>query len=554
MKKLLIASAIAVAVFGILFIVAGLYADRIIDPFVRSLLEQQKPLHHKIEYNKIKVDLIQGLIKIKDVRVYPDSSLNKDENIWMDIRVSLIKLTDFSIRDMLINKSLAIGDFNILQPDVIIYLPARPPEKIIEEVKEDRVERSKEQLLKSISLNRVLISGGSFRLIRNKVILASSPDINIVTEEISLIKNSTDDPIGYQYGNITLTLSNIELYSESGLYDMSLEHFQANKSDSTIILEGFRMIPKYDRKAFSKNLEYQNDRFDVKIGKIEIAGIGIEQMLAGRDLRIASVKLDSVDADIYRDKNVGFNFNRYPPFYNESFMKIGIPLLIDSVRVSNSRILYGELAESREAAGEILLSDFNLSMDNLTNKKLDSNSALEMRAYIAARVMGEGPLKAELVLPLEGNMHDFECTGSVGAMNLSPLNGMLEPSINMSFRAGRLNRLTFHFTANDNRSKGWMEFLYSDLDVVLLKKDPGKEWGFVSFLANSMTLSNNPAPGKDLKIVEIGYDRDKNKGIINYIWKTIQSGMVHTIMPIKKYQINRASNESKGENKKTKAK
>jgi hypothetical protein len=54
-----------------------------------------------------------------------------------------------------------------------------------------------------------------------------------------------------------------------------------------------------------------------------------------------------------------------------------------------------------------------------------------------------------------------------------------------------------------------------------------------------MTLSNNPAPGKNLKIVEIGFERDKNKGIINYVWKTIQSGMVHTILPIKKYQINR---------------
>ncbi len=70
-----------------------------------------------------------------------------------------------------------------------------------------------------------------------------------------------------------------------------------------------------------------------------------------------------------------------------------------------------------------------------------------------------------------------------------------------------------------------------------------------------MTLSNNPAPGKDLKIVEIGFERDKNKGIINYVWKTIQSGMVRTILPIKKYQINRKSvTETKEKEKGTKTK
>jgi len=84
-----------------------------------------------------------------------------------------------------------------------------------------------------------------------------------------------------------------------------------------------------------------------------------------------------------------------------------------------------------------------------------------------------------------------------------------------------------------------MEFLYKDLDVALLKKDPDKERGFISALVNTVALSDNPAPGKDLKIVEIGYERDKNKGIINYLWKTIQSGMTRTILPQKKYQINR---------------
>jgi hypothetical protein len=539
MKKLVIGAIILLVVCGLLFILLGMYTDRIIDPYVRSMLEETKPMNHRIDYKKIKVNLFKSIIKISDARIYPDSSLARDENLWMDVRISTIKLTDFGIWEMLLHKRLHLDNILLLKPDMKIYMPLEPAEEIIEDVKKDSTARTKTPLLKSISLNRILLSGGSFQLIRNDVILASSPDINFIAEQINLAKNNQDEPIGYEYGNVKVYLTDITINSESGLYNMSLKEFTANKIDSSIVLKGFRMIPKYGKKEFSNKLNFQNDRFDVTIGEIDLERIGFRRLLAGLPLNISSIRIDRMDADIYRDKNVAADLNRFPPFYNESFLKISLPVLVDSVLITNSSIKYGELAEEKTTAGEITLENFTLSTFGLSNQVTDSTQIPEMRLFINAKVMSEGNLNVELVLPLEGNLHDFECKGSVGAMKMSPLNGMLEPSINMTFKGGTVNHLTFNFTANDNASKGWMEFLYSDLDVVLMKKDQGKEWGVVSFLANSMTLSNNPAPGKDLKIVEIGYERNKNKGIINYVWKTIQSGMVRTILPIKKYQINR---------------
>jgi len=536
---------------GILFLVAR-YTDRVIDPYVRSLLEEHKPLHHRIEYKRIKVNLIQRVIKISDVRMYPDSNLIKDEDIWVEVKVSTIKLTDFGIREMLFHKALVIGDLALIKPDVKIYLPLQLAKEIIEDVKQAKSEKSKVPLLTSISLKRFLLSGGSFQLIHNNEILASSPDINFTAEQINLVKNNQDDPVGYTYGQVKIFLSDIALHSESGLYDMSLDSLTANKRDSSVVLKGFRMIPKYDKKEFSKKLNFQSDRLDVRVGKIDLARVGFKRLLAGQPLNISSIILDSLDAEIYRDKNVAINLNRFPKFYNELFLKISLPVILDTVLITNSKIKYEELAAGNITVGNIIFSDFNLRTYTLSNQKIDSTIVHEMRLYINAKVMGDGPLNAELALPLEGNLHDFRCSGSVGAMKLSPLNGMLESSINMIFKGGKLNRMTFDFRANDNTSKGWMEFLYQDLDVVLLKKDPGKEYGFLSFLANTMTLSNNPAPGRDLKTVEIGFERDKNKGIIGYIWKTIQSGMVRTIVPTKKYQINRMPPPVQKENDKEK--
>jgi hypothetical protein len=538
-KKLLWAFLLLVIIGGAVLFLAARYTDRIIDPYIRSLLEEQKPMNHRIEYKRIRVNLFTKIIKISDVRMYPDSSLVKDENLWLEINVSTIKLTDFSILDMLLHKSLRIGDFIVINPEVVMNLPFKPTEKIIKDVVEDSAMVAKAPLLTSITLKRLLLSGGTFRLIHDNKILASSPDINFNAEQIQLKRNSKQDPIGYTYGDVRIYLSNITLNPESGLYDMSLGSFSIHKKDSSVMLKDFRMIPKYDKKEFAKHQDFQGERMDVKVGKIDAEGVGFRRLIAGLPLSISSIRIDSVDGDFYRNKNISLNLNKFPLFYNESFLKMGIRLSVDTVLVTNSKILYNELAEGKTTAGEITLNDFNVSTYGLSNFVIDSTVKNEMKVFVNAKIMNEGPLNVEVDLPLEGDLKTFRCKGSLGTMKLFPVNGMLEPSLNMIFKGGTLTRMTFDFTGTDNVSKGWMEFLYKDLDVVVLGKEPGKEKGFISWMANTVTLSNNPVPGKDIKAVEIGFERDKNKGIIGYIWKTIQSGLVRTILPTNKYKIKR---------------
>ncbi len=558
MKKIFLYGSLGLlAIIIAIFIFLGRYADRVIDPYVRSLLEETKPMGHKIEYKKIRVNLFKSSIIIKDAKIYPDTSLSEDR-VKIEIECSAIRLTEFKIWKMLFNKSLIIGDFIIADPDVRIILPLKI-EDAIDEVKERQAPKPKKQLLKEIFLDKVIISGGFFKLLRGDTLLASSDNINFEAKSINLKRNSLAEPIGYTFGDISLSLGNIDIYAETGLYDMKLGLFEASKKDSSIVLEGFKMIPKYDKKEFSARLEFQGDRMDVNIGRIEIAGVGLERWLAGEPLMISKVQIDSLDADIYRDKNVPVNLNRFPLFYNESFLKLNIPLCLDTLAITNSKVFYNELGAEHSVAGSILLDDFNLQSYNLTNQVAEDTIDNFMHLYVQAKIMSEGNMNIELILPLEGNLREFKCFGSVGAMQLSPLNDILEPSINIKFNGGMVDRMTFDFTANDNTSKGWMEFLYSDLDVSLVRKqsDKDKNWGFVSLLANAVAVSNNPVKEKEAKIVEIGTERDKNKGLIGYIWKTIQSGMVRTIIPSNKYQINRNQEEkeqSRGKSNETKKK
>jgi hypothetical protein len=544
MKKFLLFSGLAIIAIGIiLFVLLGRYTDRVIDPYVRALLEHTRPMGHHIEYRDIRVNLFARDIILKDVKMFPDPSLT-DNDLKINVEVNKIRLTGFKLKEMLFHKTLIIDEFLVENPDLVITLPLEAKE-VIEEAEMNKEQKTKSQLLTKILLSKILISHGSFQLVRNNVILASSNDIDVVAEAIQLEKNTKEEPIGFTYGDYTITLTKIDLYAETGLYDATLDKFTANKKNFVITLNGLNIIPKYDKKEFAKKLDFQTDRFNLKLKELQIWHTGLNKILEKKPLEIKKLLIDSLDAEIYRDKNVAFNFNKFPLFYNESFLKIPIPIIIDTVLVTNSRIQYSELAAGSNTEGNIILGNFSAQTYNLTNLVEEDTSVNVMRFDVQANIMDEGPMNVTLTLPLEGNMHDIKCSGSVGAMSLVPLNSFLQPSLNMKFNAGRLNRMTFNFTGTDKESTGWMEFLYQDLDVVLLNKESGEGKGFLSYVANTMTLSNNPAPGKDLKIVSIGFERDKNKGMINYVWKTIQSGMVHTIIPIKKYQINRKSDLEK---------
>jgi len=550
----IIIAVIAIIIAG--FVVVGNYTDRLVDPFVRSLLEETKPMGHNIEYGKIRVSLFSGSITVEKVRIFPEDTLSENK-VRFNIEVESIKLTDFEFWQLVMNKNLQIQDFVIDDPNVNIILPVKTADAI-NEVKERQEPKPKEQLLKNVFLEKIIISGGNFKLYRSDTLLAQTTDIQFLAQEINLKRNSLDEPIGYTFSDISLSLKNIDLNPQSGLYDMKLGSLLASKKDSSIVLENFKVIPKYDKREYSKKIKFQNDRFDLTIGRIEIADIGLERWMNGEALNISKLLIEGLDADIYRDKNVPADMNRFPLFYNESFLKLKIPVYIDSVLVTNSKILYGELALERDKAGTILLEDFNVQMFDLTNN-VDADSIENFMAMnVQAKIMGEGQMNIELALPLQGDLHKFSCMGSVGAMELKPLNDMLEPAINITFNGGKLDRMAFAFTANDNVSDGWMEFLFSGLDVALLKKDAEKQWGFVSLMANAVAMSNNPVDGKDLKVVEIGFERDKNKGIINYVYKTIQSGMVRTIIPTNKYRIKQKQEEGvnqqakTGENKKEK--
>ena len=89
-------------------------------------------------------------------------------------------------------------------------------------------------------------------------------------------------------------------------------------------------------------------------------------------------------------------------------------------------------------------------------------------------------------------------------------------------------------SANDDVAKGKLLFYYNDLSVEVMDKKQ-TTWtkiktGIINFAANDLIVNNdNPTKSGKMKTGVIQFQRDKEKGIINFLWKSVLSGLKSTM-------------------------
>ena len=111
---------------------------------------------------------------------------------------------------------------------------------------------------------------------------------------------------------------------------------------------------------------------------------------------------------------------------------------------------------------------------------------------------------------------------------------MLYPVLGLKILSGELNRIDFKAVSNDIESKGEMTMLYKSLHASVLKSHTSNENHFLTSIANGLIHKSNPNKRGKIKSVRMYYERDQHKGLGNYMWKTLQNGIINTITPMRK--------------------
>jgi hypothetical protein len=171
----------------------------------------------------------------------------------------------------------------------------------------------------------------------------------------------------------------------------------------------------------------------------------------------------------------------------------------------------------------------------LTNDSILLNAGLISELKGTAYLMGKGKLDVTVRFKFGDKRNSFTFSAAMGPVDLVEINPMLSNLLPARVVSGRLNKLQVPIVyANDDEAKGDLLFYYNDLSVEVMDAKQ-TTWtkiktGIINFAANDLVVNNdNPTRTGKMKTGKIYFTRAKDKGIINFFWKSTLSGLKSTM-------------------------
>ncbi|RLD82282.1 MAG: hypothetical protein DRJ15_02045 [Bacteroidetes bacterium] len=535
----------------ILILFANSFLSKKADAMLRIELSKMDSTEYVIDFEKVRVNIFSRSVKIFDVSVKPtDATLEnvKSSQLAMpvlDLKLEQIKVSSVSVMKALRGEEFDIGGISLRKADISIYGHGELFKKNAHQdggksiFSSDTVVETgiKEARLNSFKLD---ISRLCYVDLSKGDTLLETKDLNITVSDLWLHQpeNDTSSHV-LEVDDIEIALSSHSMELPGGFYRLETSSLEMSYKDGEFSLDSLKLIPAYPKGRFSKAFGKQTDRFEVTAGNIFIGGIVFDSLM-NKKLIADEIRLSSPRADICRDKRVARDMSIFPKLFQTSVAQLPIQVYVKSVNASKAYVNYQEIVKDSDQAGSVVLDQLVLNIKGMCNYPDSIKNGQALLVEANALLMGKSSFKIYLNLPIGNHAEYFTFHGHADAFPASNLNSLIQPLAAIEATGGSVNSVDFYAMAMNDTTAGRINFKYSDLEVAVLKKKKNeeglvKENKFYSFAAQTAIHKNNPSHGKEVRIARMSFVRDPNKGFFNYIWKTLQHGLITTLTPGKKH-------------------
>ena len=552
MKRIYRTILLLVIVILLLALILSFFAGNLIEAEVRAYLQKHPPRGFKIEFENIGARLWSRTIKIKGINIIStiDSlSPHKPGLEPESLKIKSVNLSGIRIIKAMMGKDFEIRKIEIINPRLSLLTEGSifNAKGSIEKSKETRSDTTHHKLFKSLEIGKFILENGEVSVIDsiNGKSLLSTAKIDLLLNEVSIdsaltVLNASEINIDFHETSVTLP---------GDLYQLQFRFMQIVKHDSSIRIDHAKLVPLYPQYEFARVFGKQTDRFSIEMQSLGIRGIQFDSLLALQRPLARLVAIDSLHVSIFRDKNQPFDSSNYPKLPHEALRTMKNPLTIEEVRINNGYVEYIEHEKDAEQPGMVYFDDINGSIVNITSDSSRISINPELRVNARMMLYGKGQMEAIIKMPLNDPEDRFTFKAEIGSFEVREANRMITPGNMVDVAEGTINKLTLSGRADRHLGKGNMTMLYQDLKIELLREnrdgDLKRKW-FMSAVANEIVKSANPLRNQPARVVPMYFERDMNKGVINFLWKTCYSGIKETLKPSRHRE---GSSKSKGTKK-----
>lgn len=389
--------------------------------------------------------------------------------------------------------------------------------------------------INSLTIKKIEITGSNISVY--DYMTDTIPSMSSKSNEFSITNlqiNKTAEENGRLFiaDEFVFTLNKINYTTTNNLYTILINKISSSYSDSTLTLDSLAVIPNFSKHDFARKAGKQIDRINLSVGKATFGKMNIKLLLERNNLIAGSLLIDTVNLAVYRDKNPK-SIKVKPKSIQQLVQNIPIYTLIDTIKITNTLIVYEELGIGSIEPGKIIFNHVNAVATGLTNDSTLYTNKPDLEIKAISRFMNKANLSVHYRFPLKTQQMRFSCEGKLKEMPIQAINSMLEHNAGISIKNGIIDSMLFAFHADETSSNGKMELVYHQLKIEFKNKNLEKTNALddvLSFLAHRLIIKeDNPVKNESIRKAEIYYPRNDYRFIFNYSWKSLLSGIKQTI-------------------------
>jgi hypothetical protein len=535
--------AVVVLLAGISFAIGYFYYGKILRKYLTETVSQESQGLYRVEIGDIFLNAALGDVTIDRFSLLPDTAFYRAHSNTDTLSPLLIRLNikQFRIRglhlmEMVMKRKVDVTRIRFIRPEVVVFRMKIPPMTNEGKDKEKMMSIPLPKGLVSIEVGEFLVENAKLDFVdcsRDSITSNSFPVCNIVIKHILVDSAHQGKRRLFNADDIRITLGAYSLPLKNGMNKLSFGEIGLSTASGEVYIRDFHLEPLYNKHDYTRKLGYQTDWMDIQISNLRFQRMNLRSLLFEGKMHAGLLEIDTLALEDYRDKRIAPRPGFKPPMPQDGIRKLKTYLRIDTVLLKNGTARYAE--QTGAVPGTIFFDKMNAIFTGLTNDSLLLNAGLVSELNGTAYMMGKGKLDATVRFNFGDKRNSFTFSARMGPIDLVAINPMLSNLLPARVVSGQLKRLEVPMVfANNDVAKGKLLFYYNDLSVEVLDKKQ-TTWtkiktGVINFAANDLIVNNdNPTKTGKMKTGTIFFERAKDKGIINFVWKSALSGLKSTM-------------------------
>lgn len=468
---------------------------------------QQLPPSMELRYGDLDANALWGNINMTDVSFQKQNSAQEPQ---LSINTPKIEVNGIGLLRLLWGGKIYISQIYLDTPKISYF-----PNSNTETPKQDS------QMDRTFELGSLKVDHAQIRILKKD---SEQPQfrldsLNLQLDHLVMDSTTITSPIPFTY-----TLKQLEgqrLWLDMGPYEaLSVDEITAGGKDWS--LTNFHLFSKYDKRTLSQKLPYERDHYDFTIPKLSLLGLDIASEENRPKIHLDQVMLQDPTAHIFRDKLLPDDL-RHKKLFGAMLRGLSVKLEVPQLLIHNGYLTYEERLEPNIVPEKLWFGKIQANIHQLQNL---SHQKVAVRAE--AMLMGEGDLQLNWSFDPLQKPDYFTAWGQLTNFETKAINPFLRTNMGAEI-SGRVDELYFTFTAGPETSKGDMKMKYQNFDFKVLQKDRSGVNKLISAVVGLFTNDGSKTDENGYRYGTIKGKRDDTKSFFNYLWVSINDGLVSTL-------------------------